>query len=207
MTVEQQKHHDATNGDVSGNPFGEVPIRADSLKNAAAQDLNLTVVQAIKLYPKSILWSLIMSTALIMEGYDTVLLGSLFAQPAFQKRYGEPAGHGRYEIPAPWQSGLAASSNIGMLSGLITSGYLCERFGFKKTMIGGMVLIICLIFITFFAPGVEVLLVGQLLFGVALGMFQTLPAVYAMEVSPTSLRAILTNYINCCWVSRSVSYP
>lgn len=63
---------------------------------------------------------------------------------------------------------------------------------------GGMMPIICLIFITFFAPGVEVLLVGQLLFGVALGMFQTLPTVYAMEVSPTSLHAILTNNINCC---------
>lgn len=72
MAIHEKQHQNATDGDLSR----KASVRANSLKNAVAQDLNLTVLQAIRLYPKSILWSVIMSTALIMEGYDTVLLGA-----------------------------------------------------------------------------------------------------------------------------------
>lgn len=36
--------------------------------------------------------------------------------------------------------------------------------------------------------------------GVPLGVFQTIPMVYALEISPTCLRAHLTTYVNLCWV-------
>jgi len=60
-----------------------------------------------------------MSTAIIMDGFDTKLIGSLFAQPAFAKAYGLLQPDGSYQIPAPWQSGLANGSNVGQLFGLI----------------------------------------------------------------------------------------
>jgi hypothetical protein len=34
------------------------------------------------------LWSALMSTTLVMEGYDGKVLGSLYAQPTFQKHTG-----------------------------------------------------------------------------------------------------------------------
>jgi SP family general alpha glucoside:H+ symporter-like MFS transporter len=36
-------------------------------------------LEAIRCFPKAILWSLVMSTCVIMEGYDTNLLGNFFA--------------------------------------------------------------------------------------------------------------------------------
>ena len=42
-------------------------------------------------------------------------------------------------------------------------------------------------------------IVGQFLCGVPLGVFQTLPTIYASEILPTSLKPYLTTYVNFCW--------
>ncbi len=93
-----------------------------------AQEHDMTLLQALKLYPKAVFWSLVMSTAVIMEGYDTKLIGTLFAQPVFQRTYGQPAGAGSYQISAAWQTGLSNGSAGGQLLGLLLGGFLSERF-------------------------------------------------------------------------------
>lgn len=188
---------------------------------ADAQDANnqeheLTLLQAIKVYPKAVGWSLILSTTLIMEGYDTKLMNSLFAQPAFQEAYGNLQADGSYEISASWQAGLMNGSTAGQIVGLLIAGYISERFGFRKTMITALIITICFIFIQFFATGLIMLEVAQILLGafnnkyrysitnnsigIPLGMFQTVCTVYAVEVTPVCLRAYLTTYANMCWV-------
>ncbi|UKZ46994.1 hypothetical protein TrVGV298_001205 [Trichoderma virens] len=168
-------------------------------QDANAQEHDLTFFQALSLYPTGVFWSIVMSTAVVMEGYDTKLIGTLFAQPTFQKAFGQEVKPGSYQISAPWQTGLSNGSSAGQLIGLLLAGYVSERFGFRKTMLLGMMSVIGLIFITFFAPSLTVLEVGQVLFGIPLGLFQTIPVVYALEISPLCLRAYLTNYVNFCW--------
>ena len=46
----------------------------DDAAGAAAHERGQTVFQAIRTYPKAVGWSILLSTALVMEGYDTVLL-------------------------------------------------------------------------------------------------------------------------------------
>ena len=106
-----------------------------------------------------------MSTSLVMDGYDLKLIGSLFAQPAFSEAYGHRQPDGTYQIPAPWQSGLNNGSNVGQLMGLLLAGVLSERFGFRKTMMGALVVVPCFIFIQFFASTLPQLQVGQILIG------------------------------------------
>lgn len=48
----------------------------------------LTVLQALKVYPKAIFWSLAVSMCVVMEGYDTILIGNFFAYPTFKEKYG-----------------------------------------------------------------------------------------------------------------------
>lgn len=43
--------------------------------------------QGIKTYPQAAAWSILLSSTVIMEGYDTSLIGSLFAYPAFAQKY------------------------------------------------------------------------------------------------------------------------
>ena len=168
---------------------------------AAEEERQTTFLQSLKLYPAAVGWSVLLSTAIIMEGYDMKLIGSLNAQPAFARRYGKPVAGGGYEIPAPWQAGLSNGATIGSLIGLYLNGHVSEGFGFKKTMIASLALMIGTIFIPFFAPSVEVLLIGQIFQGIPWGIFQTLTTAYAAEVCPTHLRGHLTTYVNLCWVS------
>ena len=45
---------------------------------ASDREVNMTVRETLRLYPKAVMFSLIFSTAIIMEGYDTALLGSFY---------------------------------------------------------------------------------------------------------------------------------
>ncbi|KAF5535194.1 major facilitator superfamily transporter [Fusarium mexicanum] len=168
-------------------------------QDANAQEHNLKFVNALKLYRKSVFWALVMSTAIFMEGYDTMLLGNMYGLPAFRKRYGHHIKGDNYQISAPWQAGLSNGSACGQLVGLLVSGYVSERFGFRKTMIWGLTASAAFIFIPFFAPSLAVLEVGQILFGVFMGLYQTIPVVYAVEISPVRLQAYLTTWVNTCW--------
>ena len=52
--------------------------------DVAMEEKDMTVRQAIRTYPMAIFWSLIISTCVIMEGYDTNLLGNFFAYRKWQ---------------------------------------------------------------------------------------------------------------------------
>ena len=145
-----------------------VAARGELLSNAedaTRKEHELTFSSALKVYPKAVGWSIFMSTALVMDGYDFKLIGSLFAQPAFSKAFGKRQSNGTYQIPAAWQSGLNNGSNIGQMIGLLVAGFIVERFGFRKTMMASLSVVPCLIFIQFFSTGLPQLEVGQVLLG------------------------------------------
>lgn len=79
----------------------------EEAQHAADDEKSMGLLQAIKLYPKAVGWSVVLSSALIMEGYDLALLGSLYGSPQFNRKYGvlNPAS-GKYSVPANWQSAL-----------------------------------------------------------------------------------------------------
>ncbi|KAH8805500.1 general substrate transporter [Xylogone sp. PMI_703] len=137
---------------------------------------------------------------IIMDGYDQALMGSFFGYPAFQKRYGYEVGDtGKYQLPARWQSALGFASSLGNIVGIFINSITTERFGHKKSLLVTLVILIGLIFIPFFAPSIEVLFVGQLLCGIAWGVFTTLAPAYASEVCPVVLRASLETFVVLCW--------
>src|SRR5450755_3369669 len=66
-------------------------LTADA-KVAAESERKMGFREGFKLYPKAVLFSFSLSLAVVMEGYDTWLLGNFFGMTAFAKKYGEPAG-------------------------------------------------------------------------------------------------------------------
>ncbi|KAJ4208264.1 hypothetical protein NW759_013701 [Fusarium solani] len=178
----------------------------DSLTNrlraseAARREAQMPLLQCLKLYPKAVAFSVIISACIIMEGYDVNLLQGLFAFEPFQRRYGEEQPDGSYQLSAQWQVGLANGVAVGEILGLFINGIVSERIGYRRTVLWSLLFVTCFIFILFFAPAVEVLLVGEILCGIPWGVFQTLTTVYAAEVCPVQLRAYLTTYVNLCWV-------
>ena len=135
-----------------------------------------------------------------MEGFDILLIQNLIAVDSFQRTFGHQLPDGSYELTAAWQAGLTNGAILGEMIGLALNGIIADRYGFKKTMIGGLVAITFFIFIPFFATNIIQLLVGLIVMGIPWGIFQTLTTTYAAEVCPTNLRPYLTTYVNLCWV-------
>jgi len=72
-------------------------------------------------------------------------------------------------LTAPWQTGLSNGALVGEILGLLITGIVAERFGYRKTIITALVLVIAFIFIVFFAHSIEMLLVGEILLGIPWG--------------------------------------
>ena len=136
-------------------------VLANEAKAATEAEHALTVWEAIKTYPKAVFWSMFFSTAVAMEGYDLVLIGAFYAFPTFRMKYGVEK-NGKWQIPAPWQAGLGNGARVGEILGLLLNGIICDRVGFKRTMIGTLILLCGLIFIPFFAQNIETLEVSVL---------------------------------------------
>lgn len=183
-------------------PDGQHATLDDRLEasDAVHKETNMSAWECVKLYPKAVIFSIIVSSCIIMEGYDVNLLQGLFAFGPFQRRYGELQPDGSYQLTASWQAGLANGVSVGQIMGLFINGWASERFGYKKTVLVSLFGVTCFIFILFFAPNVEVLLVGEILCGIPWGVFQTLTTVYASEVCPVNLRGYLTTFVNLSWV-------
>jgi MFS transporter, SP family, general alpha glucoside:H+ symporter len=135
-----------------------------------------------------------------MEGYDVSLLSSFFGYPAFKRKYGTYLNdEDGWQISSAWLAGLNDISGIGNIIGALLNGWLTARYGHRLVIMGSLVWLSAFIFITFFAPTIEVQLVGQFLCNIPWGVFATTGPAYAAEVAPLKLRGYLTAYINLCW--------
>lgn len=161
-------------------------------RDAAFNEKDMTIRQALKIYRKAVIWCLIISMCVIMEGFDTnvsisrvsiihrpltiaQLLGNFFAYPSFQLKYGDPVPvteqtpYGR-SLSAAWQTGLNQGSSMGSIFGTILNGWLITAFGPRKVLLCTLVVMTCFVFIVFFAPNKPVLLVGEILLGFEWGI-------------------------------------
>lgn len=109
-----------------------------------------------------------MGSTLIMEGYDRALIGNFWALPAFSRRYGVYVpSKGTYTVEAPWQLGITngvqagafrkslashiiivsilLTDGLSMLVGSLAAGWLVERFGYRKTVIANLLIMVPLI--------------------------------------------------------------
>ncbi|KAF2180415.1 sugar transporter [Zopfia rhizophila CBS 207.26] len=173
---------------------------AEEVREAIETEHKLSFIDAVRLYPKAIGWSMYFSLGVIMLSFDPQLLGNLYAMPAFQKDFGYKF-EGEYIISAAWQTGLSMGNPIGQVVGALAAGYPMEWYGRKKTFNACVIAVGALVFIQFFARSLKVLLVGELLCGLVLGAFVVIAPSYASEVTPLAMRSVSTSYVNLCFVT------
>ena len=177
----------------------KTPVK-DGAGHAVQSERHMGFCKGIRLYPMAVVWSIGLSTAVVMEGYAVMLLSSFYALPQFNRKYGQLQPDGTYVISAYWKSALSNGAVVGEIIGLFLTGIFQDRFGYRLTIFGALCLVTGFIFILFFAQNVEMLLAGEILCGIPWGTFQTITVAYASEVCPVALRAYLTTYVNLCWV-------
>ena len=72
-------HDDVSPAQAADPDYSEKDGRSQVIRNAraaAAKEHNMTLLQGIKLYPKAIFWSILISTCIVMEGYDISLVNN-----------------------------------------------------------------------------------------------------------------------------------
>jgi hypothetical protein len=142
------------------------PELAPEARRGADSEHRMTLLQAIKMYPKAVGWSVLLSSTLIMEGYDLALVGNLYASPMFNQKYGVfNEATGKYVISAAWQSGISNGARAGEIFGLIIAGWTADRYGYKMTTIGALLFLMASIFTLFFAQNIVTLVAGCVLCG------------------------------------------
>lgn len=183
----------------ASDPHKTLEAVVANTRDAVEEVRQMGVVEAMKVYPKAMFWSMFFSIAVIMVGYDAQIITSFFAMSAFTKRYGEKFGDG-YQISAAWQSGLSMGNPIGQILGSLAVSWPSEIWGRKKVMIASNVIISGIVFIQFFAVNLPMLCAGEILAGLWWGGLVVLAPSYASEVAPTALRGILEGFINLAFV-------
>ncbi|WRT65108.1 uncharacterized protein IL334_002050 [Kwoniella shivajii] len=191
VEVANEAHND---GDIKGD------LTLNEAMEAEAIEHSMGIIEALRTYPWAVFWSISVSMCVVSEAYDNALINTLFGLSAFKKQFGVylPASQ-KYTLTAPWQSALSQSSAIGCFIGIIFTGWISEKIGYRKTAILGQFLMIAAIFLTFFADRLWILLLGEIACGFPWGMFINLAPAYASEVAPLPLRGFLTVYVQLCW--------
>jgi SP family general alpha glucoside:H+ symporter-like MFS transporter len=94
-------------------------------RNATEREHGLSLMEGIRQYPKACFWSMVVSLVVIMDGYDTALIGTLFGFPAFRQRFGvENIATGTYQVTEKWQDALGLASPLGNVVGIFINGVL-----------------------------------------------------------------------------------
>jgi hypothetical protein len=132
-SVEQLQHVDSTSSTLENvnTSQSQAPTIVASTSNGIPQEMHLK--EAVKLYPKVTRYTFFLMSAILLYGYDLVIVGTIPAVPGFQKDFG--ALHGdQYIIPAMWMSLWSALGPTGALIGAIIAGWVQDRIGRRRCL-------------------------------------------------------------------------
>ena len=157
---------------------------------------DLRLIEAVKLYPKVTAWCLGLTSAILLWGYDNIIVGQITAVPAFQRDFGEwSAEEEEFIFPAMWLGLWSASSNLGSFFGSIAGGFIQDRIGRKLSLNLGSILAalgICVLFSSYWVEELEanrgVFFAGKVFQGFATGIIKVQVLTYISENVPTALR-------------------
>lgn len=150
-----------------------------------------TSFQAIRQHPRELLWCLYTIFVLVISSFDNQAGGVVLSIPQFRKDFGS-LYNGDYVLSAKWQSAYSGVPVLTSIIGLLLSGCFADRFGRKKTLALGYLIIFVAITIETLSASNSVFFIGKSLAGFAIGAFTTTSLAYLGEIAPRPARGILT---------------
>ncbi|KAJ5583188.1 hypothetical protein N7535_001808 [Penicillium sp. DV-2018c] len=149
---------------------------------------------SIKRFPRIVGYCVALSSAILLYGYDLVIVGTVAAMPQFQHVFGQELD-GKYIVPSMWLSLWNVSSCIGLMIGSILGGYYQDRGGRRLTLALGSFLstiAVAICYISDLPDGIEtrrgVFFAGKLFQGICIGALLCVTQTYMSEVLPVVLR-------------------
>ena len=117
----------------------------------------------------------------LVESYDIGLTGSVL-----------PSLSHLYHLGTGQKSLLATASTIGIVTGIIPAGWLADRYGRKRILVGGTVAYAALTFATGLVDGFDAIVALRVGAGLAMGAVFPLPYAYGSELLPAAVRGRFT---------------
>ncbi|KAK6212140.1 hypothetical protein QIS74_10094 [Colletotrichum tabaci] len=158
---------------------------------------HLTLWQSIKKWRRVVLYCIGMTSAILMYGYDYVIVGTTSAMPSFQQDFGQRLNN-KWILPSLWL-GLwnFVSPGCSMVGSLI-GGVFQDRYGRRASLAVGSFLSaigVAVCFVSNLSPDIHtrrgVFLAGKGFQGGAIGMVMTTSQTYMSEILPPNLRGPL----------------
>ncbi|KAK1994786.1 MFS general substrate transporter [Colletotrichum falcatum] len=158
---------------------------------------HLTLWQSIKKWRRVVLYCIGMTSAILMYGYDYVIIGTTSAMPSFQQDFGQLLND-KWILPSLWL-GLwnFVSPGCSMVGSLI-GGVFQDRCGRRASLAVGSFLSavgVAVCFISNLSPDIDtrrgIFLAGKGFQGGAIGMVMTTSQTYMSEILPPNLRGPL----------------
>jgi MFS transporter, SP family, general alpha glucoside:H+ symporter len=124
-------------------------------------------MNAIQAYPMTTFFLVVPSLSLVTKGCDTSLTGTFFGLPQFNKTFETRFGRtDDFQIPSSWQSAFFSASQAGEIFGLAIARGMADGIGYRKTLTGAHLLMLCFIFLFVFAKSRAMLLLSGILCGI-----------------------------------------
>lgn len=169
--------------------------KSHHVEHSEIQDnVDETLRDSIKLYPKIILYCIGLSSSFLLSGYDTVIVGTITAVPRFQADFGE-CYRERYIIPSVWMSLWSALGFIGSIIGAAVAGPWQDRSGRRWPLAWGSAVsavAIAILYVSNLPVDINtrrgLFLFGKIVQGFAIGVVTAATQTYISENVPTSLR-------------------
>ncbi|KAG9254735.1 general substrate transporter [Emericellopsis atlantica] len=142
------------------------------------------------------LWALLISSGVVMQGFDIVAGGQLAALPAFRERFGVLQPDGSYLIPAHY---LSAWNSIAPATEIVATfifAPLLERFGRKWGVLAASLISVAGVLLQQLAPDWRMHLAGRGVNGIAIGMMFTISPLWIGETCRPELRGFFLCFFN-----------
>lgn len=159
----------------------------------AERDLSLW--QAIRAYPRIVIYSLAACSAGLVFGYDQIANGAAISMPSFLLYFGAMTPAGEPYLPSIWTSLWTAMSNLMQAIGGILIGTISDRLGRKWSIIGSCAISAAGVAIQFTSNSRGMLLAGKMVNGFAIGAILAAATAWASEIAPLRLRGPIQSAI------------
>ncbi|KAL5114902.1 hypothetical protein ACEQ8H_007220 [Pleosporales sp. CAS-2024a] len=172
----------------------DVSTEVSSGTTSQETDEQRTLWQNIKKYRKVVWINLSLTSAILLFGYDNVVVGTVSAMPVFQQDFGE-FYHDEWILPSTWLALWNIASPLGSMFGALFGGWCNDKIGRRKALglnsflsaIG-----VAIMYVSYLAAdrtGRRVcFMMGKLVQGVAIGGVVSATQAYMSEILPVVLR-------------------
>jgi MFS family permease len=193
-TASQKSRSSEGKDNYTGERISEVDSHSNTAVSEHAGDHSRTLWQNVKKYRKVTYVTFGLTSAILLYGYDNVVVGTVSAMPVFQKDFGI-FYEGKWILPSTWLALWNVASPLGAMIGSVFGGWLQDKIGRRFALaISSFLsaLAVAIMYISYLPDDINgrrvAFLMGKFFQGGSIGAVMATCQTYMSEILPPALR-------------------